>query len=359
MPVSEKVLAKPSLPAWASPTPQPVVPSALFARGINGPIQGTFEGLLACQITVSGTHWDPIVPFVGSPIAGLPDIRVRHGDAVVYLPADTASGTAIFPGMKITQDSRLDMNVTDADALQNDPIADVSLDASRGFPLEAKSGSLTMVCRGVPRSALSTDIKAREAVLERALVAMEKAASTLDLARPDINPSRKGVETAKKAVLELATYVGFDEPNVLSAITRITAVDIGEGSRYVAAVDAELAKHSMSEFQSLPSGRVRCHPTKPSVVEVEVGARPLQHDWREKDLGPLQFRFIFKGGVERAPLFDDLFVDGKKIEALDAMIPANGKVDVEMRYGLGNDPPHAIVVREGAKYAYLCRYKAP
>jgi len=342
-----------SMPPWAR-TPQPAVPSALFARGITGPINESFEGLLACQISVSGANWDNIVPFIDSPAVGLPDIRIHLGGAVVLLPDDTPSGTATFAGMTITKDSRLVMDVSDWDAFQNDPIGVVSLDASRGFPMEGKTPSMTVVCRGVPRSALTAEIKPREAALERALVAMEKSPAPIDLARPEI--SRKGIDAAEKAVLELAAYVGFEDANVKSGLTRITAVETSQKSRYAEAIDAELAKHLESEFQSLPSGRVRCHPTKPGVVEVEVGARALQHDWAAKNLGPLQFRFISKSGVELAPAFDSLFVDNKKLEDASATIPAKGKVDVELRLPPIGERSHAIVVREGSKRVFLCPY---
>jgi hypothetical protein len=42
---------------------------------------------------------------------------------------------------------------------------------------------------------------------------------------------------------------------------------------------------------------------------------------------------------------------------LDAKIPAKGKVDVQLRASsIDDNQPYAIVVREGAKRAYLCMY---
>jgi hypothetical protein len=246
------------------------------------------------------------------------------------------------------------MDASDVDQFQDDDIGEVTFDASHGFPLEAQAPNMKMVCRGVPHSALKAEITPREAALERVLVAMEKAPITIDLDHPE--KSRKGIDAAQKAVLELATYTGFDDTTVRSAITRIAIVEANQAARYVEAINAEIAKHPRSEFQSLPSGRVRCHPTKPAVVQVEVGSRALQHEWSPKNLGSLQFRFISKSGVEFAPTFDALFVDDKKVEDSTATIPAKTKVDYEY-YSAGPEKnPYALVVREGSKRLYLCVY---
>lgn len=355
--VSEKPRENAPRPSWLVSAPQPVVPSALFARGISGPIRDTFDGLLACQVSVSGIGWDVVVPFFGTAGSNLPDVCVDYGNATACLPSDTPSGTVTFPGVTFTKDSQVIIDVRDSDGFGSDHVGKVSLDAGRGFPMDAKTNLMTLVCRGVPRSALANDIKAREAVVERALVAMEKASSTIDLGRPA--PNRKVIETAQDAVRELAIYVGVDDASVKSAINRIAAVESNQGARYSEAVDAELAKHPKSEFQSLPSGRVRCHPTKVGVVEVEVGAKALQHNWVAKDLGPLEFRLVSKSGNEFAPAFDDVYVDDKKIEDLSPTIPAKGKVDIELRDSVTNKQPHIIVVREGAKRVYLCTMETP
>jgi len=201
---------------------------------------------------------------------------------------------------------------------------------------------------------LSDQQLARVAALGRALAALEKSSTKIDLNNPEA--SRKGIEAAKTATIELAAYVGFGDAIVTSAIARITASEAALGDRMVEAIDAAIAKAPKSEFQALPSARVRCSSTQPNRIEVEVGARPLKYHMAYKNLGPLEFRYISRTGVVFAPTFETFYVDGKRIEGISAKIPAKQKVEVDLQASAFGDRPYAVLVREGAKRAYLCLY---
>ncbi len=345
----------PKLPAWARNPPQPPGVPGLFARGLTGPIKEPFEGLLVCRVVVSG-RWDAEIPFFGSVSQTYPDIQVRYGPTWVDLPRSSPSGTASFSGVKLDASSTVGLSVIDVDPFFNDTIGFVDLEAKDGFPMKAEAKSLKVVCRGVPRSALAAPIKARDAAMTRALVAMETSKVPIDLARPDA--SRKVIESAQQAVLQMATYVGFDDTNVRAAIERIAAVEASQAERFTALIDAELAKHPPDEFQTLPSAKVRCHPTKKNRVQVEIGSRPLEHRFPNNGLGRLQFHIISTRGREELATSEHFYNDEQLLPGNSIKFAAKEKVDVEVSVAFPKETPYALVAREGAKRVFLCRASA-
>lgn len=342
----------PKLPSWARNPPQPPGVPGLFARGLTGPIKEPFEGLLVCRIAVSG-RWDAEIPFFGSVSQTYPDIRVRYGPHSVDLPRSSPSGTAVFAGVKLDASSIVGLSVIDVDPFFDDPIGYVALEAKDGFPMKAETKSLKVVCRGVPRSALDAQIKARDAALTRALVAMETSKVPIDLARPDA--CRPVIESAQQAVMQMASYVGFDDTNVRAAIARIGAVEASQAERFTALIDAELAKHPPDEFQTLPSARVRCHSTKKNRVEVEIGSRPLEHQFPRGGLGRVQFKFISTRGREEPPSVEHLYDGDQIIARSNVKFSPKEKVDIEFTLHFPKETPYALVAREGTKRVFLCR----
>jgi hypothetical protein len=334
-------------PAWLANPPQPTGAASLLARAVDGPPTAN----VVCRVEAPGSDWDQTAPFVGSPADGFADIVVTIGSSVARLSPNTPSGTVILTQVDWAKEGPTKVGVFDEDPTDRDTAFTRDVAVER-LPLEIKEAHATLFCRGLPQEVVDGEIRARQDALDKALLAMEAAASkdsTTGRAEPPTLAAARG------AAIALAAWIDPTDQRLAEPIARIEKVDAERRGRVKEALDEKIdAAGARDTYRTLPSAKVRCHATERLTLELEIGSRPLTRNWAARTLGPLGYVLVDETGSTYEPTFDHYFLDGKEQSALDLKVPAGAKVTVTLGIGT-SPPPYAIIAREGGRDAYLCR----
>ncbi|MBL9026810.1 MAG: hypothetical protein JNL21_31725 [Myxococcales bacterium] len=335
-------------PAWLANPPQPSGAASLMARAADGPLTAN----VICRVEAPGSDWDQTAPFVGSPADGFADIVVTIGSTVARLSPNTPSGTVIITQVDWAKEGPTKVGVFDEDPTDRDTAFTRDVAVER-LPLDIKEAHATLFCRGLPQEVVDGEIRARQDALDKALLAMEAAASKDASTTGRTEPPT--LAAARGAAIALAAWIDPTDERLAEPIARIEKVDAERRGRVKAALDAKIdAAGARDAYRTLPSAKVRCHPTERLTLELEVGSRPLTRNWAARTLGPLGYLLVDETGSTYEPTFDHFFLDGKEQSSLDLKVPAGTKLTVTLGIGT-SPPPYAIIAREGGRDAYLCR----
>ena len=337
-----------NIPAWLASPIQPVGAAALMARAVDGAPTAN----VVCRVEAPGRDWDQTAPFVGSPADGFADIVVTIGSSSARLTPNTPSGTVILTRVQWAKGGATKVGVFDEDPTDRDTAFTRDVTVER-LPLDIKEAHASLYCRGLPQDVVDGEIRAREAELEKALLAMETADSKEAPGAARGEPPT--LTAAREATLALAAWLDPSDARLAKSVARIEKVEAARRARVTKTLDDKIdAAGARDAYRTLPSAKVRCHATERLTLELEVGSRPLTRNWAARTLGPLGYLLIDSTGATYEPTFDHYFVDGKEQSALDLKVPAGTKLTVTL--GIGTSPaPYAILAREGGRDAYLCR----
>lgn len=345
-------------PSWAS-FGQPRLVASYFEKGKIGPLvleaSGVHRGALICKVTAASGGWDQAMPFVGTGVETLPDLRVWIGDKTGTILGNTLQGYVFLREIDLRPGTPVRVRLEDVDVTSVQTLIDAELTPTT-FPLELTSSHGSLSCRALPRDAFATHEQGAREAAERALKAME---ASLEPARnSDRTVISAAISSAKLAVQEHAAFVGLETSEMGLAFKRVGAAEAAIATRERARIDAEAAADGPpSQPRKLPSANVRCAPDKPNSFELVVGARPLRYNWATHELGPIKLLFVSGSGDEYGSAFEDFFVDGKEVKDLHATFAPGTTVLVELDSREQRDP-YAIVLREGAKRVVLCAGQA-
>jgi hypothetical protein len=105
-------------PSWAS-FGQPRLVASYFEKGKIGPLvleaSGVHRGALICKVTAASGGWDQAMPFVGTGVETLPDLRVWIGDKTGTILGNTLQGYVFLREIDLRPGTPVRVRLEDVD----------------------------------------------------------------------------------------------------------------------------------------------------------------------------------------------------------------------------------------------------
>lgn len=234
-------VARLSLDATRGVVPQPARAADLFRRARTH--QATsFEGMLLCEIRVSGEDWDGTDPFgpvrrnLGRPEIDAEFVLPRRDDRVRYRGPDDQNRVVVaVPGVRLQSGDPLRLSVVDRDVFSNDPIGVFEFVYQDSLPIQAELERATVECRGTPNTALARaiddDLSSVDSEIARLAADFVPDAEVVGFRRDAIDASQ-----AWLALYELARMVGLADARFLERrddLRQREAAFVGAATRLV------------------------------------------------------------------------------------------------------------------------------
>jgi hypothetical protein len=121
-------------PSWAS-FGQPRLVASYFEKGKIGPLvleaSGVHRGALICKVTAASGGWDQAMPFVGTGVETLPDLRVWIGDKTGTILGNTLQGYVFLREIDLRPGTPVRVRLEDVDVTSVQTLIDAELPVRR------------------------------------------------------------------------------------------------------------------------------------------------------------------------------------------------------------------------------------
>jgi hypothetical protein len=209
--------SKKARPAWSSDSDYaPQYGWELPERVIEA--ETLSEAMLVCDVDTSGVSSQD---FFG----GKNEISITLSLGKSSIQGNFKSSRVYAPLVSIKSGDSFSLKVYDIDYLSaNDPIEFLKVKYKGKWPITAEGKLVSYRCYAVLREEIEAKYQEHVKVLDKELLALEKIAAPnlFDVTMPRIEPF---APTAKQHAETLASLVGWDDPRVVSRVSKINALE--------------------------------------------------------------------------------------------------------------------------------------